>query len=404
MSAELSDKIIKQIEYYFGDVNLSKDKFLQEETQKDSGWVSLETLIKFNRLKQLTTDFQVIVDSLKKSESQLLEIDEENKKIRRAKPLPDNLSEFETNLKQNTVYVKGFPDSVGLDELYKYFETYGKVLQIFMRRFPANKKFKGSVFVTFETSEQMKKFLDAEEVKYENEVLHRESQEAYLIRKAPQIEKIKEGKLKKEQQKEDRIKQKQEAEEAYLREQKVLGAILHLKGCNEETTRENLKELFDNYAKVAFIDFNKGMAEAYVRFKEANKAKEALDKAIASQNNEGQLHVKSAKLEPRVLEGDEEEEYWKMLIRKLSETRDRKSGKSGRNNSRRGKRDYSKNKGDRNGGNNNKRKLDEDDDDDDGGDDGEEEAASANGKENGQHKEAAAAEASADSEAKKLKA
>lgn len=33
----LSEKIIKQVEYYFGDVNLSKDKFLQEETQKDSG-------------------------------------------------------------------------------------------------------------------------------------------------------------------------------------------------------------------------------------------------------------------------------------------------------------------------------------------------------------------------------
>ena len=32
-------------------------------------------------------------------------IDEEKKKIRRAKPLPENLTEFETNIKQNTVYV-----------------------------------------------------------------------------------------------------------------------------------------------------------------------------------------------------------------------------------------------------------------------------------------------------------
>ena len=33
----LVDKIIKQIEYYFGDINMSKDKFMQEEIQKDSG-------------------------------------------------------------------------------------------------------------------------------------------------------------------------------------------------------------------------------------------------------------------------------------------------------------------------------------------------------------------------------
>lgn len=37
MSSDLSDKIIKQVEYYFGDINLNKDKFLQEEIQKDSG-------------------------------------------------------------------------------------------------------------------------------------------------------------------------------------------------------------------------------------------------------------------------------------------------------------------------------------------------------------------------------
>jgi hypothetical protein len=33
----LVDKIIKQIEYYFGDINMSKDKFMQEEIQKESG-------------------------------------------------------------------------------------------------------------------------------------------------------------------------------------------------------------------------------------------------------------------------------------------------------------------------------------------------------------------------------
>lgn len=106
------------------------------------------------------------------------------------------------------------------------------------------------------------------------------SRAAYIERKAPQLEKIKDAKKKKEQQKEEKEKQKQEAEEAYLQQQKVAGAILHLTAMNDQATRENIKELFDNFAKVRYIDFSKGEKDAYVRFQEAGKAKEALEKAL----------------------------------------------------------------------------------------------------------------------------
>ena len=120
---------------------------MKEEIQKDAGWVSLETLTKFNRLKELSTDHKVIVEALKKSQAQLLEIDEVGAKVRRAKALPDNLGEFETNLKQNTVYVKGFPTTMVLDDLYPFFEKHGKVLQVFMRRFPTTKQFKVNIYI-----------------------------------------------------------------------------------------------------------------------------------------------------------------------------------------------------------------------------------------------------------------
>ena len=42
-------KIIRQVEYYFGDFNLPRDKFLLEETKTDEGWVSMETMLKFKR-------------------------------------------------------------------------------------------------------------------------------------------------------------------------------------------------------------------------------------------------------------------------------------------------------------------------------------------------------------------
>lgn len=85
----------------------------------------------------------------------------------------------------------------------------------------------------------------------------------------------------------------QEAEEAYLREQKIPGAILHLKPMNDQATRENIKELFDNFAPVRYIDFNKGEPEAYVRFHHANKAKEALDRATEKAG--GSLELKGKK-------------------------------------------------------------------------------------------------------------
>ena len=62
---------------------------------------------------------------------------------------------------------------------------------------------KGSVFVTFDTNEEMKKFLELAELKHGDAVLLRESQQDYLTRKAPELEKIKAAKAKKEQAKEE---------------------------------------------------------------------------------------------------------------------------------------------------------------------------------------------------------
>lgn len=168
---DLARKIIKQIEFYFGEINLSKDRFMQEELKKDEGWVLIDTLMKFNRLKSLSTDPAVVLSALKKSESGLLEIDETNKKLKRAKPLPENNTELETTLKKNTIYFKGLPTTMKLDDLYEFFEKHGKVLQICMRRFPATKQFKGSAFVTFENNEQAQTILTAESFKYNETVL-----------------------------------------------------------------------------------------------------------------------------------------------------------------------------------------------------------------------------------------
>ena len=56
---ELESKIVRQIEHYFGDYNLPRDKFLKETIKADDGWVPMETMLNFQRLAALSTDAKV---------------------------------------------------------------------------------------------------------------------------------------------------------------------------------------------------------------------------------------------------------------------------------------------------------------------------------------------------------
>lgn len=338
MSADLNQKIIRQIEYYFSDVNLARDKFMQEELKKDDGWLPLEVLTRFNRLKVLSSDIDEIVTALKDSKSGLLEIDEANKKIKRAQPLPEDLSEVEAALKQNTVYVKGFPETLTLDELIAFFEQYGKVSKIFMRRFPTTKAFKGKVFVTFSTAEEVKAMLDVQELKYNDTKLETETQEAYVARKGTDIG-----------QRKTRKEKKDEESEASILENIKRGTAMHIKGLNENCTREDLRELFDNYKVIRWVNYMKGQPEAHLRFAEENDAKVALEEILKAKD--GSVELKGSKLEIRLLEGDEELEYLKKELkeegsRMSSSARGRrqKGGRGGHGGHRKNNGNFNKNK------------------------------------------------------------
>lgn len=60
-------------QYYFGDANLPRDKFLQEQIKLEDGWVPLEVMLRFQRLAQLTKNPSTIVSCLK-SDSKLMEV------------------------------------------------------------------------------------------------------------------------------------------------------------------------------------------------------------------------------------------------------------------------------------------------------------------------------------------
>lgn len=63
------------------------------------------------------------------------------------------------DLTSRTIYAKGFPKDAVLDEILEFFKQFEEVENIIMRRYQdrqsKKKLFKGSVFATFKTKDQV---------------------------------------------------------------------------------------------------------------------------------------------------------------------------------------------------------------------------------------------------------
>ncbi|KAF7724322.1 hypothetical protein EC973_001168 [Apophysomyces ossiformis] len=164
--ADLKQKIRKQVEFYFSDSNLPFDKFLWKLTEQGkNGFVPITTIASFKKMRMLTTDLDLIIDAIKSSE--FLEVDESNEKLRRKTPVAQH------DITSQSIYAKGFPkvdetvaDSEEAnekvlqlqDKIVEFFEQHGKVLSIRMRKTEERpNKFKGSVFVEFDSAETAEK-------------------------------------------------------------------------------------------------------------------------------------------------------------------------------------------------------------------------------------------------------
>ena len=92
LTDEQRAKITTQVEFYFSDVNLPTDAFLLKKVRADpEGWVPIQTVCGFNRMKQLLKKHPpaATVAAIVAEQSRVLVVDETLHRIRRAEPLPD---------------------------------------------------------------------------------------------------------------------------------------------------------------------------------------------------------------------------------------------------------------------------------------------------------------------------
>ncbi|MEM7230123.1 MAG: hypothetical protein AAF432_15050, partial [Planctomycetota bacterium] len=143
----------KQVEYYFSDSNLPRDKFLRAKTEEDpQGFVPISVLLTFNRLKALDATEKSIADALRSSS--LLSLNEQATSVRRISPLPEK-SLFKTRAVFAKGWTAGGPEP-SIEDINKLFSPSGSVLSVQIRRWKGddgNLHFKGSIFVEMDFSE-----------------------------------------------------------------------------------------------------------------------------------------------------------------------------------------------------------------------------------------------------------
>ncbi|CAK9303867.1 unnamed protein product [Gordionus sp. m RMFG-2023] len=316
----IGEKILSQINYYFSDYNLSRDVFLLNKMKENNeGWISIDTLIKFNRLNQICDQPDLILKELSQIiklknsdvDKGFLVVDMENRQIKRNNdeyPIPKDFKNYFKKLINHSIYAKGFPKNSTLDEISKYFATnFGPVLNVYLRYYIINDKktksmqskndgnvnnlqsdnktktFKGSVFATFENECDANKFLETPTL-YKGKELIKMYKHLYEAQKKLEYEERKNSKKDKNPMANGTEDDKKIVSD---RVQQLIqkGNILHIVGfdvSDDKTTRHTLKEVFDTYSKVAWIEFEPGDKQAYIRFTgEENVAKLVLDKLKA---------------------------------------------------------------------------------------------------------------------------
>lgn len=123
---------------------MAKDKFLRDLNGKEDGWVPIEKLLTFNRLKALTEKPTDVAAAFEDNQSELIQLNEAKDKLRRSVPLPEMDEKSKTDLNLRTIHFRGFPrENTTLDELIEFSSQYGEIEHVNMRRMP-DKTFKVS--------------------------------------------------------------------------------------------------------------------------------------------------------------------------------------------------------------------------------------------------------------------
>ena len=253
-------KILKQVEFYFSDYNMPRDRFLQEEAKKnEDGWIALSVIASFKRMQALTGDVAVIAEALKSSE--FVEVSADGLSVRRAVALP----ETPVDCMKTCVVVKGFAvEGTTLEQLEEFFAGVVAggaegIASIRLRRNKQTKAFKGSVFLTLKSEEECKRLADLKTLEYSGVTLEIMDMTSFM--EEQNAKHLARGSNKKSSE------AVTETEEPLTLES-VKEMILTVTGCPVDLDHRLLRTALSSKGPIAFVENVTPEGFSVVRFKE----------------------------------------------------------------------------------------------------------------------------------------
>jgi lupus La protein len=294
--------IKRQIEFYFSDSNYRRDTFLRAAAESDpDGFVPISTLLTFNKLKQLTNDQQLIVESLK--DSDIVLVSEDGTKIKKLGELP-----ISDTSAARTLYVKGYPvddSEVNIEKVTEQFSVYGKILLVKLRRVPDTKELKGSCFIEYETEESVKTAVREANVDGEVKISYKGTPFLCVMPYSEWLERKKAKRAKnhkpttnnKKSTEGDAVDEKAEsseigkrkhvddgdettAKEAKKEEKKfeyTEGLIIKLGNIPEGSNSVKLREFFATFGDVKFLEYKENETTGYIRTRNLESSQKILE-------------------------------------------------------------------------------------------------------------------------------
>jgi lupus La protein len=327
-------RIAERLGFFFSDANLRMDKFLRNIVlnAETGGFVPIESLLKFNTIKTISTDPSDIIAAVEKVNEISLKLNDDKTAIARSEAFTKEMMDdnVKCSLRISNLPVddnKQFKNT--RDEIAALFQDYGKVAMVRMlTNYDKNEGKRvafGKCFVEFTDESALKKAegdlclpADAGDDAKPNKILKLgdtelriKTMQAWLNKKGKQKDrKSTEKEDTKRAREEQAAKEQEEIEQIEFKLDWQKGCVISIKGMADGTDRETIlaavKEFMGDDVE-ARADYNRGDTDGAIRFTEPND--KILD--FASKLNDGSLTISGSKVDSaNVLEGEAEEKYY----------------------------------------------------------------------------------------------